>query len=150
MDTPDPTASGPIEVAPGVTLSGAALRWSFARSGGAGGQNVNKVATKAVLRIDLDAFADAMPAWAVDRLKTLAGSQATDDELIITANDSRSQLANRKACLAKLRALVIGALNRPKKRRPTRPSKASIRRRLDAKKQRARLKQTRRPPKGEE
>jgi len=150
MDSPDPTASGPIAIAPGVTLSGAALRWSFARSGGPGGQNVNKVATKAVLRVDLDAFRDTMPAWAAARLVALAGAQATDAELILTAADSRSQLANRKACLAKLRALVIEAMNRPKKRRATRPSKASIRRRLDAKKQRAQLKQTRKPPKREE
>jgi len=54
------------------------------------------------------------------------------------------------SCVAKLRALVIEAMNRPKKRRATRPSKASIRRRLDAKKQRAQLKQTRKPPKREE
>ena len=146
MEMVSPLSPNDVEIAPGVTLPAAALRWSFARSGGPGGQNVNKVATKAVLRVALDDLRLVLPDWAVGRLVTLAGSLATEAELILSADNSRSQLSNRKACLGKLRALVVEALNRPRKRKATRPSQASIRRRLEAKKQRGRLKQTRQRP----
>ncbi len=143
VTTPSPND---IEIAPGIALPPAAMRWSFARSSGPGGQNVNKVASKAILRVGLDDLGAVLPPWAMERLIALAGSLATETELIVSADNSRSQLANRRACIGRLRGLVVEALNRPRKRRATRPSRSSIRRRLDAKTQRGQVKRQRKPP----
>ena len=134
-----------VPIAPGVGLSGTALQWTFSRSGGPGGQNVNKLNTRCTLTVDIAALAAAMPADAVARLEAMAGSRLASDppRLVITAADSRSQVANRKACLAKLRELVVASMRRPKVRRATRPSKAAKRRRLDAKRRRGELKAAR-------
>lgn len=137
---------GAVPIAPGRSVPGGALDWSFVRSGGPGGQNVNKVASKAVLTVRFDDLKDAMPGWAIDRLRDLAGSRATDEALILTASSSRSQLANRRSCLMKLRSLVAEALDRPRPRRQTRPSKAAIRRRIEAKKHRGKIKRRRQGP----
>jgi len=141
---------GMVQIAPGRALPGSVLDWSFVRSGGPGGQNVNKVATKAVLTVRFDDLAAALPGWALQRLRALAGSKATDEALVLSASSSRSQLANRRACLLKLRGLVVEALDRPKPRRKTRPSKAAVRRRIEQKKQRGQIKRRRKPPRGDE
>ena len=177
MDEPVPDNRVPI--APGVLLPASALRFTFSRSGGPGGQNVNKLSTKATIQVaDL---ADAMPPWALKRLLIHAGSRLAGDgereppgdregpgdreesggreesddleetggrgdRIIITDSSSRSQQSNKQACLAKLRMMVVEAMNRPKRRRATKPSRASIQRRLDAKKHRSRRLQERRKP----
>lgn len=132
--------------APGVRLPVSALRFTFSRSGGPGGQNVNKLNTRATLSVPLATLAEAMPAGAFERLKAKAGSRVSvhADELLISSAESRSQLANRRACLAKLRHLLIEALHRPRRRRPTRPSRGVIERRLEHKKQRGERKRERR------
>jgi len=133
-----------ITIAPGITVPASALRFTFARSGGPGGQNVNKLATQATLTISLDDLAAVLPPSALARLKHHAARYlAGDDRLIIASSESRSQLANRKACLTKLRELVVAARHRPKRRKPTRPSRRAIQRRLDAKKQRGQQKRSR-------
>ncbi len=142
--------AGQVEIAPGRYLPAAALDWSFVRSGGPGGQNVNKVATKAVLSVRFDDLAGVLPGWALTRLIDLAGSKATDEALVLSASSSRSQLANRRGCLLKLRGLVVEALDRPKPRRKTRPSKAAVRRRIEEKKQRGQIKRRRKPPRTDE
>ncbi len=134
-----------VEIAPGRELPASALRYTFSRGGGPGGQNVNKVSTRATLTVHLDDLAEVLPGWAVRRLRRLAGSWlARDpDRLVISASDSRSQVANRKACVVKLRGLVVAALDRPKRRRATRPSAGAVRRRIEQKKQRGQRKAAR-------
>ena len=133
-----------IEVAPGLYLPEAVLDFSFARSGGPGGQNVNKLNTKAVLSVALDDLALVLPPPAIERLEQLAGSSVTiDRRLMLACDEHRSQVANRKTCIEKLRDLINRARVRPKRRKKTRPSKASKERRLTAKKQRGETKKRR-------
>ncbi|MFG0329433.1 MAG: alternative ribosome rescue aminoacyl-tRNA hydrolase ArfB [Phycisphaerales bacterium] len=142
-----------VEVAPGLRLPDAALQYSFSRSGGPGGQNVNKVATQVELRIDLnDLRAAGMPDAAIERLRDAEPGRITKaDELIITSSESRSQHRNRQHCLERLREMLVVALARPKRRRKTRPSRGSVERRLAEKKQRGEIKSRRGrvdPPEG--
>lgn len=124
-----------VPVAPGVALPDAALAWTFSRGGGPGGQHVNKTSTRATLTLHLADLAPHLPGWAMDRLRENAGQRlALDpDRLLITSADSRSQHQNREACLAKLRELLVHAMNRPRRRKKTKPSRGSIERRLEGK-----------------
>ncbi len=132
-----------IVLAPGVTAARSAIRFSFARSSGPGGQNVNKVNTKAELRLDLRELT-GLDAAAMERLRTLAGSRLTkDDELIITADDSRSQRANRETCMERLRELIRRAAVRPKPRKKKRLSRAQKEKRLQGKRERSEKKSRR-------
>jgi ribosome-associated protein len=122
----------PEDLAPGVRVGPGILRFAFSSSSGPGGQNVNKRATKTELRVRLIDL--PIPADARHRLVTIAGQRVTaDGELIITSDEHRSQGQNRAECLARLRELLVRAMARPRKRRPTRPSRGSIERRLTAK-----------------
>lgn len=134
--------AGGVEVGPGVRVAADALGWSFARSSGPGGQNVNKLSTKARLTVSIAALAAAMP-WRVHRrLLTIAG-WAGEEELSFVSQESRSQSANKEACLAKLRGLIVEAQRPVKVRRATRPTRASKRRRVEGKKKRAEVKRGR-------
>lgn len=133
-----------IHVAPGIVLPEDVLSFSFSRSGGPGGQNVNKVNTRATLTVPMDALRAVLPEHAMARLELVAGRYLTAEGLQISAADSRSQIANRRACLERLRVVLIEAMRRPKRRKPTRPSARARQRRLDAKKHRSRIKQARR------
>ena len=133
-----------IPVAPGVVLPDRALAFHFSRSGGPGGQNVNKVNSRATLSVPLDALKAALPPYAVRRLGVVASRYVTQEGLRISASDSRSQIANRKACLQRLREVLIEAMRRPKARKATKPSARAVQRRLDAKKHRSRIKSMRR------
>lgn len=125
------------------------LQITCVRSSGPGGQNVNKLATKVQLRLNL---AEALPILgeaATQRLRHLAGSRLTlEDHLLLSEDSSRSQHANRAACIERLRRLLVEALHRPRIRRATRPTRASRERRLAGKQHRSRLKRDRQPPPG--
>lgn len=135
-----------VDLAPGVALPRRALNYQFARSGGPGGQNVNKLNTKAQLTVPLDELADVLPPDAMHRLKRMAGPWLADDRLVIESQEHRSQIANRDACLGKLSDLVARARRRPRPRKPTKPTRASKERRIDAKKRRGQTKRDRKPP----
>jgi len=141
------TASTPgssIPLAAGVSLRESDLRFHFARSGGPGGQNVNKVNTKAELRVHPGALA-GLSGPARHRLVTAQAHRMTGHgEILIVSETERSQAANREACLDKLRAFVQAALTEPKARRMTRPTMGSRERRLESKKARSRIKALRR------
>lgn len=108
--------------------------WSFARSGGPGGQNVNKVESKTMLRWPM-ATSEHLDSWVKNRIRELYPSRVTDDgDLIITSQEYRDRERNKDACLAKLGELIRKAAERTPIRRPTRPTKGSKLRRMDAKK----------------
>ena len=114
----------------------------FIRSGGHGGQNVNKVAPAVQLRFF--PVLSGLPFEAQQRLKALASSKLTaDGDVVIIASEYRTQEQNRAAARARLHELVERSLRPPKRRRPTKPSYGSKLRRLDEKKHRADIKKTR-------
>ncbi len=125
------------------------LSWSFVRSGGPGGQNVNKVASKAELRWALHKNT-TLPEDVKLRLRQQQKRRITqNEEMILTSDRYRDQERNRQDCLNKLRHAVLDALHVPKKRKPTKPSRASNEARLRQKNQRSRTKNLRRKPTGE-
>ncbi len=138
-DVPAEPAGG-IELAPGIRVAESAVRLQYSRSGGPGGQNVNKVNTKAELWISLAALAALSPS-ALDRLRQMAGKRITKaDELHIVSETHRTAEANRLAVFERVEQMLRTARIEPKKRRKTKPSKASKRRRLEGKKRRSEIK----------
>jgi ribosome-associated protein len=120
------------------------LLWTFARSGGPGGQNVNKVASKAVLRWNLAASA-SVPDEVKARLRAHHRRRITNEgELVLSSQRFRDQERNRQDCLEKLGELLRAAATPRKPRRPTRPTRASRQRRLQEKKRRGNVKAGRR------
>lgn len=118
----------------------------YIRAPGPGGQNVNKVATACELRFHVGSSSLLDPA-AKDRLRQLAGRRLNQaDELVLAAHRHRSQEANRRDALERLAELVRRARVVPRKRRPTRPTLASKRRRLEGKKHRQSTKRLRGRP----
>jgi ribosome-associated protein len=133
-----------IELAGGVWIGRGDAHFAFSRSGGPGGQNVNKVNTKAELRVRPEAL-QGIPPPALTRLRAGNASRITSEgELLLVCESSRSQEQNRAECVEKLRRIVVQALIEPKVRRKTRPTRASRERRLDFKKTRSAKKQQRR------
>ena len=146
---PDSTHQGAsksgITLAPGVVIGTDAISIVYVRSSGPGGQNVNKRSTKAQLRISLEDI--PLHGRAHDRLVRLArGVINANNELVLSADDTRSQARNKQACIDKLKEIVIRAIIEPKARKATKPTRGSVRRRLEEKKQRSQAKQRRRPP----
>lgn len=122
------------------------LQFSFARSAGPGGQNVNKLNTKAVLRWR-PADSAALPPAIRDRLLTRhAGRLTREGDLVIACDTHREQGRNVGECLQRLKTLVSAAATRPKTRRATKPTRASQERRLQEKRARAAKKNARRAP----
>jgi ribosome-associated protein len=122
------------------------FQWSFSRSGGPGGQNVNKVASKAELRWNV-AQTPSLPLEIKARFCERFGGRITSEgELVITSQRFRDQARNREDCLEKLRAMIVQAAAPPRPRKKTRPTRASHRKRLEAKKRRAATKKSRGRP----
>lgn len=124
----------------------AKARVDYARSGGPGGQNVNKVNSKAIARIRIDEIKGLSQAEA-EQARTRLGRRLTNEgELVVQAEEERDQLRNREAALARLCALVQAAARIPKIRRSTAPTKAAKERRLASKRVRSASKSMRRRP----
>jgi ribosome-associated protein len=133
-----------IVVRAGLTIPEAELEVAFSCSGGPGGQNVNKVATKVELRwcpATSVALTDRDRAWLLERLRN---RMTNDGTLIVTSTLTRDQLKNRANAEEKLAQIVRTALDRPTPRKPTRPTRAAKRRRVADKRHRAKVKSERR------
>ena len=118
----------------------------FSRSGGPGGQNVNKVNTKVTLRVNVDAIEGLRPTERELVKARLANRITTEGELVVQVQEERSQSANRERALEKLIALVARAAKRTPPRIPTKPTTASRQRKLASKRLRGAIKQGRRNP----
>src|SRR3954449_9613705 len=132
-----------------IAIPDSELEWTYVRSGGPGGQNVNKVASKAVLRWNVAASA-ALPDDVKARFLAQQRSRVTTDgDLVLTSQRFRDQERNRQDCLEKLEGLIIRASVRPKPRKPTRPTRGSREVRLEDKRRRGATKSRRRRPDAE-
>lgn len=136
--------AGPLRVTRSVTIPRKDLRWRFSRASGPGGQSVNTADSRVQLSLDLSTTTGLGPVQRARALERLA-DRLTDGVLTITAQEERSQLRNREAAEERLRELLAKALAAPpRRRRPTRPTKGAVERRIAAKKRRARIKELRR------
>lgn len=139
-----------IPVDGGISLDENELQWSFVRSSGPGGQNVNKVSTAVQLRFDA-ARSASLPEEVRVRLLRLAGRRvAGEGVVVIEARRHRSQEQNRRDALDRLVDLIRKASRQPKPRRKTKPTAASRRRRLERKRRRGEVKRRRGPVRGGE
>lgn len=127
-----------------ITIPADELQFTFARSSGPGGQNVNKVASKATLRWDVRET-PSLPEDVKQRFLTTYQSRLTTlGEILIVSQESRDQPRNIEICREKLRQMILAVVRPPKKRRATKPTKGSQTRRLNEKKSRSQVKEGRR------
>ncbi len=132
-----------IRITPGIAIADSEIEERFIRASGPGGQNVNKLASAVQLRFDA-AHSPSLPEEVRARLIRLAGKRVNAaGVLVIEAKRYRTQARNRADALDRLTKLILSASEKPRPRRQTRPSAASKERRIEAKRQRARIKRTR-------
>ena len=140
----------PLSVNAHLAIPDGELSWSFVRSSGPGGQNVNKVATAVQLRFDLEGSA-ALSADVKTRLRAHGGRRVTaDGALLIVARNHRTQEQNRREAGERLAELIRRSLVPPKARRPTAPTRAARERRLEGKTRVKRAKRLRGRPRWDE
>src|SRR6185437_4514646 len=138
-----------IPITPSISIDESELEESFILSSGAGGQNVNKVSSAVQLRFDV-VHSPSLPDPVRLRLIALSGSRLTKDGvLILVGRQYRDQNRNRIDVRDRLAELIREAAIIPKKRRPTRPTRASKERRIEGKKVRANIKKNRGRPRDE-
>ncbi|HEX5936414.1 MAG TPA: alternative ribosome rescue aminoacyl-tRNA hydrolase ArfB [Actinomycetota bacterium] len=135
---------GPIRVSRSVTIPESELRWRFSRASGPGGQSVNTADSRVQLSLDLTTTTALGPVQRKRAIQRLAPRLA-DGILTVTAQEERSQLRNREAAEERLRRILAEALAPPPRaRRPTKPKRSAVERRLADKKRRSRTKRLRR------
>ena len=138
-----------LDITESIRIPEDEFEWSFARSSGPGGQNVNKVASKAVLRWNV-ATSPSLPDDVRSRLQAQQRRKVTvEGDFILTSQRYRDQERNKQDCLEKLRDYVLQAAVVPKVRKKKKPTRASKERRLSEKRHRAAAKTTRRKPAAE-
>jgi ribosome-associated protein len=135
---------GPLQISGSVSVPEAELNWRFSRSSGPGGQGVNTTDSRVELSFDLAATETLGPVFKARALERL-GPRLVNGVITIAASEFRSQLRNREAAEMRLAQILREAIAPPpKKRRPTKPSRGAVERRITAKKQRSDLKRLRR------
>ncbi len=128
-----------------IDIPDAALSWTYLRAGGPGGQHQNKTESAVQLRYNI--ALGGLPQQVIARLEKLAGKRLTDSgDIIIESRNHRSRLMNTNSALRKLKDLIVLALVEPKRRKPTRPTRASREKRLISKKQQSEKKSGRKKP----
>jgi len=133
-----------IKITDSIYINESEVKESFIRSSGPGGQHVNKVATAVQLHFNAKNSGN-ISAEVYNRLRAIAGSKLTEDgNLIIVSREHRSQSQNRRVALDKLISLLQQAAKKPKHRTPTRPSQASVEKRLRNKRLQSEKKKSRR------
>jgi ribosome-associated protein len=133
-----------IKITDSIYINESEVKESFMRSSGPGGQHVNKVATAVQLRFNAKTSGN-ISKEVYNRLRTIAGSKLTEDgNLIIVSRVHRSQIQNRQVALDKLISLLQQAAKKPKRRKKTRPSRASVEKRLRNKRLQSEKKKSRR------
>ena len=133
-----------LTITPNLTIPDDELRFTFSRSSGPGGQNVNKVSSKATLHFAARS-SPSIPADVRQRFLQKFSSRITNEgDIVITSQEFRDQPKNIDSCLAKLRGMILEVLHPPKKRRATRPTRGSKVRRVEAKRRRSKVKEGRR------
>jgi len=133
-----------LDVSDTIRIPMSEIQMTAVRSQGAGGQNVNKVATAIHLRFDIGSC-DSLPERVRQKLLRMSDHRITDDGVVIIKSQAyRSQDRNRQAALSRLQELLVSALKEPKRRIKTKLSRKVKRKRLDLKTRRGALKKTRR------
>jgi len=134
---------GDLHVSAAVVIPAAELQWRFSRSSGPGGQNVNKVETAVELGFDLEGTGAIGP-FQKQRLLERLGSRCVAGCLRVAVSEHRSQYQNRQLAMQRLGDLLREGLKPPPKlRKPTKPTRGAVKRRVDAKKQKSQVKQAR-------
>ncbi len=135
-----------LVVGPRLKIPLREFKFTFARSSGPGGQNVNKVSSKATLRWSVLKSPSVPQAIRRRLIERYARRITSEGDLLIRSQRFRDAGRNVADCLEKLRRMLEQVAPEPKRRRPTRPTAASVRQRLDSKRRQSRKKQLRRPP----
>jgi ribosome-associated protein len=136
--------TGPLPVRGHVAIPRGELRWRFSRSGGPGGQGVNTADSRVELRWDIEATEALPPALKARALDRLAG-RLVDGSIVVVVSEERAQLRNREIAERRLVSIVADATAAPPpRRRPTKPSRGAVERRLAGKRRNAEIKRGRR------
>ncbi|WP_138503873.1 alternative ribosome rescue aminoacyl-tRNA hydrolase ArfB [Nostoc sp. PA-18-2419] len=132
-----------LQISHKIIIPDSELEISAIRSQGAGGQNVNKVATAIHLRFDIEA--SSLPAFYKEQLLKLNDRRITQEGVIvIKAQEHRTQEKNREEAMHRLKQLILNAVVLPQIRKPTKPTRSSQKKRLDSKTKRGQIKSARR------
>ena len=138
-----------IAVGPGIAIPLQELEIRYVRSSGPGGQNVNKTSTKAVVRWNIRGAASVRDDVKARFVEAFGSRVTTAGDILLTSDRFRDQPRNLQDCLERLASMLRSVAVAPRKRRPTRPGRGAIERRIQTKKSRGALKSSRRTSDGD-